>query len=201
MSALFLQSSDSTIPSAGTDIAYIGAHQAGFARKPPPQAAAPAHPEHARIDYPYGTVADDGAKARAKGPAPQRDIKAAHKVHRQAVAAAAGSAAAAVPKPHAEFSPTFAVKMERAAKRAARGEKSARAEPTSSDLAVPEMGTNVVFQGASAVRAVPAAESQRVIPTASEADARSDRVCVMDVLMLRGSGSNPPPCRPLDQRA
>ena len=194
LSRLCLQSSDSTIPSAGTDIAYIGAHQAGFARKLPPQAAAAAHPVHARIYYPFGTVADDGVKARAKGPAPERDIKAAHQVHRQAVAAAAGgeqqvvpaaAAAAAAPKPHAEFSPTFAVKMERAAKRAARGEKSARAEPTSSDLAVPEMGTNVVFQGASAVRAVlvSVAKTQRVNSTASGAgtDAYSNRTRVMDV--------------------
>ncbi len=160
---MIAQSSDSTVPSAGTDQVYIGAHQAGYARKPHPQAAAAIHPVHAKTYYPYGTVANDGAAkaARAKHPAGEQDIKAKHHVHRQAVAAAAAGsgkqvvpAAAAAPQPHAEFAPTFAMKMEHAAKRAARGVKSARTEPTSSDMEVPEMGTNVVFQGASAVRVV-----------------------------------------------
>jgi hypothetical protein len=118
-----LQSSDATIPSAGTDVAYIGAHQAGYARKPHAAAAA-GQPVHVKTAYPHGTVASPIKAAHA--------VKAAHAAHRQAAAAAA---AASVP----------------AAKPAAPVVRSARGMPESSDSEVPEMGTNVVFEGASAV--------------------------------------------------
>lgn len=124
------QSSDSTIPSAGTDVAYIGAHQAGFVRKPHPAAATHA-PLRVKTDYPYGTVAsplERSAKAASQAP---RDARAEHSAHRQAAAAAKA--------------PT--------AQPAAPPAKAARAMPESSDATVPEMGTNVVFEGASAVSA------------------------------------------------
>jgi len=107
------ESSDREVPSAGTDVAYMGAHQAGYARKPQ------AHP---------------------------RDIKGEHHVHRRIAHAIAHKSAA---RGYDNFAPTFATKMEKDEHMAS--ELSGQGHmPTSSDETVPEMGTNMVFQGASA---------------------------------------------------
>ena len=120
-------------------MAYLGAHQAGFARKPPQHAAVAAAAAEA-------TETSKRIKA-ATGPA-VRDIKAEHDAHRHIAAAVEAKPQA---KPQAAAAKK-AVALPVAAQERKRA-MAARAMPQSSDEEVPEMGTNVVFQGASAVRA------------------------------------------------
>ncbi len=147
------------MPSAGTDVAYLGAHQAGFAKKPKPlQHFGPAskilktaskraeHKDHlassgtkvhevAHIltnikDHPLpASISPDAAPGREKTSYSQN-----HNI--------------------ATFAPTFEVKMKQAQVRSMQSKSnmvSTHHIPVPNDVSVPEMGTNMVFEGASAV--------------------------------------------------